>query len=201
MGVILWDETYNKDNFHYGLKPNDFLAETINEWKHCKSALCIGAGEGRNAIYLLENGLEVSALDQSKVGLEKFTKQAKKRSLVKFKTICSKLEEHNFDGKKLDLITAIWFHGDASFKAQLYRIVREQLSPGGLFLMEAYRPEQLEFGTGGPPKAELMYTKQEVEASLAGFEILILKEENRIVEEGVGHSGQSAVLQVLAKIK
>lgn len=65
--------------------------------------------------------------------------------------------------------------------------------------MEVYRPEQLKFGTGGPPKKELMYRVEDIEVGLSGFDMLILNEDIRSIKEGIGHVGRSAVLQVLAK--
>ena len=195
----MWDDKYNKEEFHYGLKPNDFLVETRNHWVKCSNALCLGAGEGRNEIYLLENNVKVLALDLSKVGLEKFNKLALSRGLSNYEILCSRIEDVKFGSQKFDLITAIWFHGDKDFKKVLFQTVQERLNKGGFFIMEVYTPEQLKYGTGGPPSAEMMYCKSDVESDLKGFEFYISEEVIRDVKEGVGHSGQSSVLRVCAK--
>jgi hypothetical protein len=73
------------------------------------------------------------------------------------------------------------------------------LTDGGVFLLEAYTPKQLEFGTGGPPRAELMMELSPLREELAGLEILHGKERVRDVVEGSGHWGQGAVVQLLAR--
>lgn len=195
----MWDDKYDKEEFHYGLEPNDFLVQTKNYWKSCKTALCLGSGEGRNEVFILEQGIDVVALDLSTVGLKKFSNLAKSRGLSNFKLLHTKIEDAVLDDFKFDLITAIWFYGGPSLKASLYKTIKKHLMPGGLALLEVYRPEQLKFGTGGPPKVDMMYTKKEIEKSLSFLDSIILNECERDISEGIGHNGKSAVVQYLGK--
>ena len=195
----MWDQTYDKEEWHYGHKPNDFLLQCENHLKDVKTSLCLGSGEGRNALYLLKLDKIVEAFDLSSVGLEKFTQKAQELGFDQFKAIQGRFGEYEFLENQYDLMTAIWFHGDANFRKSVYKQVKTSLKKGGLFLLEAYTPEQVKFKTGGPPVAEMMYSQQELEGAFSDFEILWSKTLERDVQEGQGHSGQSSVVQFLAK--
>jgi hypothetical protein len=73
------------------------------------------------------------------------------------------------------------------------------LRPGGIFLLEAYTPEQLRYGTGGPPVEEMMMTLRNLEQELDGLEWLHAKELVREVHEGEFHHGDGAVVQLIGR--
>ena len=73
------------------------------------------------------------------------------------------------------------------------------LKPGGVFVLEAYRPEQLQYGTGGPPVVDLLPTLEELQRDLASLHLEIARAPEREVREGKGHDGLSAVVQVLGR--
>ena len=64
----MWDQRYTTPDYVYGTMPNEFLVEQISII-HKVKALCLAAGEGRNAVWLAENGFRVTAVDASAVGL------------------------------------------------------------------------------------------------------------------------------------
>ncbi len=66
-------------------------------------------------------------------------------------------------------------------------------------ILEAYRPKQLEYKTGGPPTAEMMMTLSDLKDELRGLELLTFQEKDREISEGIGHQGMSAVVEVLGK--
>ena len=73
------------------------------------------------------------------------------------------------------------------------------LMPGGVYLLEAYTPAQLAFGTGGPKDPALCMTLAALREELAGLDFEIARECERDVFEGTGHTGRSAVVQVIAR--
>ena len=73
------------------------------------------------------------------------------------------------------------------------------LKPGGVFLLEAYTPRQLRNGTGGPKDVDLLPSLAELCRDLHGMEILVGTELDRVVQEGTGHNGLSAVVQIVAR--
>ena len=97
------------------------------------------------------------------------------------------------------MIVSIFVHLPPALRRRLHRQVVAGLRPGGLFVLEAYRPEQLAYKTGGPPAAELMMTLKELQQELNGLQWLYGAELEREVLEGQLHHGLGAVVQLLAQ--
>jgi hypothetical protein len=72
------------------------------------------------------------------------------------------------------------------------------LAPGGILILEAFTPRQLEFGTGGPPDPEKLVTLADLRSELEGLDFLVGQEIEREVHEGRLHTGRSSVVQVVA---
>lgn len=79
-------------------------------------------------------------------------------------------------------------------KRRINRLRRQTGMPGGIMLLHAYTPKQVEYGTGGPLVPELMYTKEMLGHAFAETEILRLEEYETELQEGAGHSGISALI-------
>jgi len=88
---------------------------------------------------------------------------------------------------------------EPDFRDEIFAGMKRALKPGGILLLHGYRPEQLEYGTGGPPCAENMYTVDLLRAAFSDMEILRLAAYDREVDEGRGHSGMSALIDLVAR--
>jgi hypothetical protein len=71
------------------------------------------------------------------------------------------------------------------------------LKPGGLLLIEGYTPKQIDYGTGGPKARENLYTRLMLETEFGGFTCIEIGEAERPLAEGAGHSGMSAVIDLV----
>jgi SAM-dependent methyltransferase len=194
----MWDERYSGSVYFYGTEPNDFLRERAAAIKPGGSVLCLGEGEGRNAAWLAGRGLEVTALDQSGEGLRKARELSATRG-VTVKTLQADLASHDILPAGWDAIVSIWCHLPSPLRARVHAQVVAGLRPDGVFLLEAYRPEQLRFGTGGPKDADLLPGLDQLRQELTGLQFEHGVELERDVHEGQGHSGPSAVVQVVAR--
>ena len=192
-----WDDRYSSKEFYYGIEPNDFLKEQASKISIKGNVLCLAEGEGRNAVYLAKLGFEVTAVDQSSEGLKKLSALAKLNQ-VNVKTVVADLADFKILENQWDAIVSIWCHVPPELRRTLHSNVVHGLKNRGVFILESYHPKQLEFKTGGPPSAELMMTKSSLESELKGLHFECLHELNRDIQEGKGHSGMSAVAQVLA---
>jgi len=193
----MWDERYSEPGYAYGTEPNEFLAQHRPEIPP-GPVLCLAEGEGRNAVFLAHRRHEVTAVDQSAVGLEKAQQLAKDRG-VTIRTVQADLQNYDLGTAKWAGIVSIFAHVPPDLRRRVHRDVVRALRPGGIFILEAYRPEQLQLGTGGPPVAELMMTAAELERELDGLEVLLLEEKQRDVTEGRFHRGLAAVVQLIAR--
>lgn len=159
--------------------------------------LSLAEGEGRNAVYLAGLGFSVLAVDQSAVGLEKARRLAAARR-VSIETQAADLADYSITPGAWDGIVSIFCHVPPPVRRRLYRSAVSGLKPGGVLLLEAYRPAQLQFKTGGPPTADLLPTLAELKTELAGLDFLHAVETERNVVEGTFHTGRAAVVQVAA---
>lgn len=160
--------------------------------------LSLAEGEGRNAVYLAGLGFAVTAVDQSTVGLEKAQRLAAARG-VSIETHAADLAEYPIAPNTWDGVVSIFCHLPAAVRRRLYRAVVAGLRPGGVLILEAYRPAQLQFKTGGPPTADLLPTLDDLKSELAGLEFLHAVETEREVLEGTFHTGRAAVVQGIAR--
>ena len=193
-----WDAKYKSDEFYYGTEPNDFLKANTSFIPPGGEVLCLAEGEGRNAVFLAGLGFRATAVDGSSVGLTKMAKLAKSKG-VSVGSMVSNLSNYKIEAKKWDGIVSIWCHLPKDLRRMLHSQVLDGLRPGGVFILEAYRPQQLKFKTGGPSDSSLMMTLNELQEELSGLNFLIAREIEREVHEGEGHFGKSAVVQVVCK--
>jgi 2-polyprenyl-3-methyl-5-hydroxy-6-metoxy-1,4-benzoquinol methylase len=193
MNSNFWDEKYTEKPDFYGEIPNDYLTESIDKLSKGLT-LSLGEGEGRNALFLAENGFEVDALDMSEVALLNLYAKAKSRNL-NVNTMVLDLKEFDPTENSYDSIISIWCHLPPELRVQVHHNCIKALKPGGTILIEAYTPEQLEYKTGGPPVAEMMFSKEILQEDFSQLECIECTEKIRMIQEGEGHSGQSAVVR------
>ncbi len=192
----MWDERYNRKQYLYGTEPNDFLKAHVASIPMGK-VLCLAEGEGRNAVFLARQGYQVTAVDSSSVGLQKAQALADQKG-VAITLIHSDLKTFEVGSKKWDGIVSIYCHLPPELRKRLHAKVVKGLKSSGTLLLEAYTVAQLRHGTGGPPSAELMMSKEIVEEELAGLHFQHLLELERKIVEGSGHVGLGAVVQAIA---
>lgn len=193
----MWDEKYSVEDYVYGKEPNRFLEEHASELPP-GDVLCLAEGEGRNAVYLASLGFRVTAVDQSRVGMDKAERLAAEKG-VEIEAICADLADFDLGEARWDAVVSIFGHLPPQVRRRVYRSIAAALKPGGMLLLEAYTPEQMGRGTGGPRAADLLVTADMLRAEIPGLDFLHLEAIEREVIEGVGHTGPSAVVQLMAR--
>lgn len=198
MSSTFWDERYSGDDLAYGEAPNAFLSNMAGELPNIGDVLDLGAGEGRNALFLASRGLNVLAIDQSEVGMQKAQRLAFERGLA-LRTQSVDLQEFDAEHNSFDVIISIFVHLPALLRKSLHQRVRAWLKPGGVYLLEAYAPDQIERGTGGPKDSSRLASLEIHLGELDGLEIEHRAALVRDVSEGRFHTGEASVVQVLAR--
>lgn len=193
----MWDERYSEAEYVYGTAPNDFLRA---QFAHIPKGpvLCLAEGEGRNAVFLAEQGYAVTAVDSSAVGLEKAEALAAERG-VKITTIHADLAEFEIAPGAWNGVVEIFCHVPPPIRKAMHAAVVAGLRPGGALVLEGYTPAQIALGTGGPPVPELALTLDGLTEELAGLDLELGQELVRDVIEGKYHTGRGAVVQVVAR--
>ena len=188
-----WDERYAQDEWIFGTEPNEFLREEAHRIPPGR-VLCLGEGEGRNSVFLAEQGYEVVGVDRSQVGLDKAQALAKERGVF-VETVVSSIEDFDLTEGEWEGIVSIFFHLPPQLRRKVHKAVVQGLAPGGILILEAYTPRQLELGTGGPPDVEKLMTLGVLAEELVGLEPLFAQEVEREVHEGRMHHGFGSVVQ------
>lgn len=194
-----WNERFAGEDYWFGTEPNIFLAAQAQRLKPGQKALAIADGEGRNGVFLARQGLEVTSVDLTPNGIAKARRLAE-RAGVKLDLVCADLETWEWGPPRFDVVVGIFFQfAGPRFRDLLFHQMEDVLKPGGLLLIEGYRPEQLAFGTGGPPQIENLYTAEMLRAAFADMEILYLAEYDAEINEGSRHKGMSALIDLVAR--
>lgn len=192
----MWDERYSGEDYAYGTEPNDFLRAVAPRLPVGRT-LCLGEGEGRNAVFLAGLGHEVTALDGSAVGLAKTRRLAESRGVAVW-TLHTDLAQYTVEPEAWDVVVSVFCHLPPDLRRRVHEEVVAGLRPGGVFVLEAYTVRQLDLATGGPATAEMMMGLGGLREELAGLRLDHAVELDREIHEGRFHCGTGAVVQVLA---
>ncbi len=194
-----WDKVFDRPDYVYGVAPNVFLASQKHRLKPGWQALALADGEGRNGVWMAEQGLDVLSLDGSSVAQEKAKKLAAERGVQPSFELAD-LSTWAFPVEAFDLIAAIFIQfAGPELREQHFKGIVQALKPGGLLLLTGYRVEQLQYGTGGPPVESHLYTEDMLREAFSALEILELNSHDSEMNEGAKHSGRSALIDLVAR--
>jgi cyclopropane fatty-acyl-phospholipid synthase-like methyltransferase len=193
-----WQQRFAGEEYRFGTAPNAFLKSQASLLRKGQTALAIADGEGRNGVFLAEQGLDVLSLDFSPLAQEKARKLAAARG-VTMRVEQADVVNWDYPAAVYDVVAAIFFQFAApAERDQIFAGIKKALKPGGLLLLEGYRPKQLEYKTGGPSQADNLYTRALLERSFADFATRDIREYDAEIYEGAGHGGMSALIDLVA---
>lgn len=207
-----WDEKYSEvGGYKYGTQANAFLMEQVqNGFLQSLGSgariLLPGDGEGRNSVWLAEQGFACTSVDSSRIGLDKAQQLAKERG-VEITTIHADLLDWpapTEQAQQFDAVVSIYFHLPSSVRPTLHQKLAQSLRPSGLILLEAFTPQQLSYQathhSGGPKDVDMLYTLVRLQQDWsAQLEPLYASEQEVLLSEGEGHAGLAHVLRFVAK--
>ncbi len=195
----MWNERYSKAGYLFGTEPAQFLRDHPTYLTKGATALAVADGEGRNSVHLASLGLRVTAMDGSDVAVEKARALAMARKVdVDFHV--GDILKWDWSAHQYDLVIGIFiqFVGAAQ-RHEIFTGMKRAVKPGGVLMLHGYTPKQLEYGTGGPRRLENLYTAEMLQDEFADFEVQTLTAYEREVDEGAGHSGMSALIDLIAR--
>ena len=194
----MWDERYSIEDYLFGKDPAGFLVAHAHLLEVPSRVLVVADGEGRNSVYLAQLGHDVVAMDASLVGVDKARQLAAEREVtVDFQV--ADIMAWDWTPDAYDAVVAIFiqFLSPEQWPA-VFDGMQRTLRPGGRLLLHGYRPEQVALGTGGPPDPANMYTEAMLRDAFVDMDIERLESYDAVIEEGGGHSGRSALIDLLA---
>lgn len=205
---------YKKKKFYWSLKPDESLKRII---KYAKKgvALDIGAGNGRNSVFLAKKGFKVEAIDNKREWLKICAQYAKKHNLP-IKTKIVDIKKFKFPTEKYSLIigiTSLDFLKISEIKKLLAKI-KKSLKNDGIFYMIVFSVKDqtfkniknsgikmIEKNTFYFPDMKIVrhyFEKKELINLLKDFKILKIKEDKEKPKQKIHFHN---TIQIIAKIK
>ena len=183
-----WNQRFRTDDYIFGTEPNEWLREQAPVWQPGQRVLCVADGEGRNSVWLAQQGLRVDAYDIAEVGVAKARQLAAARGVNVNYTLAG-CDSFDYETAAYDGVAAIFVQfADPAMRERLFANITRCLKPGGIFILQGYTPKQLEYKTGGPPQVSHLYTEVMLREALADFEVLTLRDyEAELKEIGRAH--------------
>jgi SAM-dependent methyltransferase len=194
-----WEARFAPPEYAFGKEANYFLQSCKTLLPRSGRALAIADGEGRNGIWLAQQGLDVLSLDFSPTAQRKARALAAERQ-VAIEFVQADVHAWDYPDAAFDVVVEIFAQfSSPSERAAKWAGMRRTLKSGGLLIVQGYTPKQLEHGTGGPKQQENLYTPAMLEREFGDFGGLQIVEEEREIHEGTSHAGLSAVIGLIGR--
>jgi SAM-dependent methyltransferase len=194
-----WEKRFAVPDYVFGTEPNAFLKSQAAALPKSGTALAVADGEGRNGVWLAEHGLDVLSIDWSPTALGKAQALARRRG-VTLRAAQVDLVRWQWPVAEFDVVVAIFIQFlTPDERRQVFAGMRNALKPGGLLLIEGYRPEQLNYKTGGPSLVENLYTRALLEAEFGGLSEVRITEHDSMTSEGTAHVGMAALIDLVGQ--
>ena len=189
-----WEGRFATGKYVFGEEANGFLASCKKLLPKSGKVLSVADGEGRNGVWLAEQGLDVVSLDFAPTAQKKVRALADQRG-VDLEIVQGDVHEWDYPKETYDVVVEIFTQfSSPEQRAKKWAGMRKSLKKGGLLILQGYSPKQLEFGTGGPKRIENLYSRAMIEKEFAGFTQQTIEEMELEMNEGSGHAGMSAVI-------
>lgn len=180
-----WDDRYRQAGYWAGKEPAEFLREVLPLLPRGGTALGLASGEGRNAVFLAQQGYQVFAVERSHAGLLKTEALAGERGVAcrwitqlgetrrheaPLKLLQADLESFALPTEQFDVVLCFKY-----LQRPLLPLLPRTLRRHGMLVYETYTIEQLKF-TEGPRHPEFLLQPGELRAAFSAMEILFYSE-------------------------
>ena len=196
-----WDHNFSGTGYKYGTAPNAFLVWQAQRLAPASDVLVPGDGEGRNGVWLAQQGHRVTAMDGSTVGLQKTQALAAERG-VDITTVHGDLADWAPAPASFDAVVLTFVHLPPAIRAGAHRRLAAGLRPGGLLLLEAFHPLQLQHSSGGPKDETMLYTPEQLRADFGDALVERMAWQGEVtLDEGPGHQGKAYVTRFVGQAR
>jgi SAM-dependent methyltransferase len=172
----MWNERYRERGALWGTAPNEFVVDRLSAVAPCR-ALDLGAGQGRNAIWLAQQGHRVTAVDVSDVAMAQ-GRQIAAQAGVEVDFVAADLETWEPSPEEFDLVLLAYLQAPEQARRALHAKAARALAPDGLVLVVAHHVDNLEHGFGGPPMKEVLFDEEGLADDFADLEVI---ENSRVI--------------------
>ena len=193
-----WNEKYQSAEYIFGKQANDFIRAVTPPARPQQTAYAPADGEGRNGVYLAAQGYQVTSTDIADLAVAKAEALAAEHQLP-IKALVGDALNPPFEEESFDLIAVCFMHFRPADNQLFMEVNQRLLKPGGLFILEGYTRDQIALKSGGPRDPEMMFSAKGLREIFAGYDLQLLQEVRRHLNEGPRHQGEAATVQLLAR--
>jgi SAM-dependent methyltransferase len=194
-----WESRFSQEGYLFGTAPNAFLKAQAHRLRPGLDVLSVADGDGRNGVWLAEQGLNVHSVDFSPTAIQKAEALAAARS-VTIRAERADLFAWAWPAEAYDVVVAIFLQfAPPAERKRMFEGMKQALKPGGLLIMEGYGPKQLDYGTGGPRLIDWLYTRALLEEAFGDFASIEIDEYETELDEGARHKGMSALIDFIGR--
>jgi SAM-dependent methyltransferase len=197
--AALWDSHFSRPDYLYGTTANAWLRDQRPLFSAGQAALAVADGEGRNSVWLAQQGLAVDAFDISPVGIAKARELARTAGVaVQFHV--SDCDAWSWTPDAYDHVAAIFVQfADPPLRQRLFANIARTLKRGGHLILQGFAPKQIEYNPNGPGLIDHLYTEDLLRTSFAQFDIIALRAYDAVIDEGRQPPGPSALIGMVAR--
>lgn len=198
-----WNNRYDNNEYAFGIEPNVFFKQILDNLKSKGKILFPAEGEGRNAVYAAKKGWGVTAFDYSSTGKEKALALAS-RNNVSIEYLTGELNKLDFKEKSFDVIVLIFVHFPPALRNPYHRRLLKYLKNDGLIILEGFSKEHFELQklnpmAGGPKNLDMLFSEDEIKSDFSDCDVNQLNNEIIKLDEGIYHKGEASVIRFIGK--
>jgi len=194
-----WESRFSQEGYLFGTEPNAFLKAQAHRLRPGQDVLSVADGDGRNGVWLAEQGLNVHTVEFSPTAMKKAQALATARG-VAIRAERADLFTWTWPAEAYDVVVVIFIQfAPPAERQRMFEGMKRALKPGGLLLMEGYGPKQLGYGTGGPKRLDWLYTRALLENAFSDFASIEIDEYEAELDEGARHKGMSALIDFIGR--
>ncbi len=192
-----WNQRYADAELVWSAEANRFLVQEVEDLPQGR-ALDLGAGEGRNAIWLAERGWRVTAVDFSGIAVQKARRLAEARG-VEVSWIEADLRSYSPARGAFDLVVLVYIHLPGEERRTVVRRAADAVAAGGTLLVIGHDRSNLHKGYGGPQDPTILFSPDDITDDLAGIEELHVVRADRVRRPVMTDDGERNAIDALVR--
>jgi SAM-dependent methyltransferase len=203
MDSTTWDKKYKESELLWSADANIWVRDLTVDLLP-GTALDLAAGEGRNALWLVARGWQVTAVDFSAVALERARALAEEhlgRDAEQLTTLVADVQMWIPQPRSYDLVLVAYLHLPEQQRRPVMRAAAEAVAPGGTLLVVGHDLENLTSGHGGPQDPAVLYRPSDIAQDIEPADLIVDRSETarRSMTDGQGQPAEALDAIVLAR--
>ena len=193
-----WNKRYDTADLLWKAAPNRLLVAEVDGLQPGR-ALDAGCGEGRNAVWLAEQGWQVTGVDFSDVAIDKARRVGQERGAA-VDWVVADLRDYEPDRAGYDLVVVLYLHLPAADRRTVLRRCAAALGEGSSLVVIGHDSTNIADGYGGPQDSDLLFSPEDVVADVADVDGVTVVRAERVAREVPTDAGPRTAIDALVRL-